>query len=66
MKIYLNYICIFNIDNILSIFNKCMNLLVYNVLTDKLNVMISLIVKIEEFNIILSKTRISLIILVIL
>ena len=64
MQISSNYIHIFNIDNILCIFNKHVNFFVCNVLVSKLNVMIFFIVEIEESDIILTKIRISVVIIV--
>ena len=55
MQIYSDYICIFNVNNILHIFNKDINLFIYNVLADKLNIVIFFIVEIEEFNVILTE-----------
>ncbi len=64
MQINSNYICIFNVNNILCIFDECVNLFIYNILADKLDVVIFFIVKIEESNIILIKIRILVVITV--
>ena len=55
MQIHSNYIYIFNINNILCIFNEHVNFFVYKILANKLNVVIFFIVEIKEINIILTE-----------
>ena len=57
MQICSDYIHTLNINNVLCIFNECMNLFVYNILIDKLDIIIFFILRIEEFNVILIEMK---------